>query len=89
MNIIKRNQLIFLMAGAIFIATSPLSADVFGVGRDCRLRIGGRVTRSSDRGPLPQPRTPVHMLNKNGERLFTVRTDRDGYYVFLASRSQE
>lgn len=82
MNSIKRNQLVITMAGAFFIAALLASTAAFGAGGDCRSSIGGRVTRSSDRGPLPQPRVPVHLANERGERLRTVRTDRDGAYVF-------
>lgn len=58
------------------------SADSFVIAKECRLRIGGRITRSSNRGPIPEPRVQVHLLNEHGERLRTVRTDRDGNYVF-------
>jgi hypothetical protein len=82
MNIFRASQLVIPIVGVFFIVALLLPTDSFGAGRDCRLRIGGRVTRSSDRGPIPQPRVPVNLANERGERLRTVRTDRDGNYVF-------
>ena len=82
MNSLKRSQLVITMVGAFFLAALLVYTDAFGAGRDCRLNIGGRVTRRSDSGPLPQPRAPVHLVNERGERLRTVRADRDGAYVF-------
>ncbi|HEX2491722.1 MAG TPA: carboxypeptidase-like regulatory domain-containing protein [Blastocatellia bacterium] len=82
MNSLKRSQLVITMVGAFFIAALLVYTDAFGAGGDCRSNIGGRVTRRSDSGPLPHPRAPVHLVNERGERLRTVRTDRDGAYVF-------
>lgn len=59
----------------VFAANSIVSAQV------CKLRLGGQVTRSSERGPLPQARVPVNLLNEKGEKT-TVRTDHNGDYVF-------
>jgi len=84
MNVLKRNQLVITMAGAFFIIALLVTSDAFGAGRACRLRIAGRVTRSSDRGPIPQIRALVHLLriNQKGGRLLFVHTDRDGNYAF-------
>lgn len=77
-----RHGLLVTVTASLFTATLLAPAGSYGEGRDCRLKIAGRVTRSSDRGPLPQPRIPIHLVNQKGEKLFTVRTDRDGAYAF-------
>jgi carboxypeptidase family protein len=73
---------LLLGPAVLLIATLAAPADSFGAERDCNLRIAGSVTRSSDRGPIPQPRVQVHLVNNRGDKRLTVSTDRDGFYVF-------
>lgn len=82
----KTNRLFqsLISAVGLLLVSAMLAApdDSLGRAKDCRLRIAGRVTRSSNRGPVPERRVQVHLLTETGKLLCTARTDNDGYYAF-------
>lgn len=53
-----------------------------GKDKNCNLRIGGTVTRNAQGSPAPERRVEVHLYDKSGDLIATVRTDSDGYYAF-------
>jgi hypothetical protein len=82
----KTNRKYRMLASALALLLAAMTLvepdNSFARAKDCKHRIGGRVTRSSNSGPVPERRVEVHLFNGQGEFINTVRTDNDGYYVF-------